>query len=86
MTSKSTRWTESAGARTGYAALKGQFSLAALVVRARGRANLTQAELAARMGTSASTIAGLENATVEPSTSTLKGLAEAMRLKNAEPA
>lgn len=73
------RWTETAGSRSGYEALKEEFSLATLVIRARGRANLTQAELAERMGTSASTIAALE--TVEPGPSTLKRLAEAMRLK-----
>jgi DNA-binding XRE family transcriptional regulator len=80
------QWTETAGSRTGYAALKEEFSLATLVIRARGRANLTQAELAERLGTSTSTIVELE--TVEPSLSTLKGLAEAsrMRLKTTEPA
>ena len=81
MTSKriDKRWTETTGSRSGYAALKNEFSLATLVIRARGRANLTQAELADRMGTSMSTVAALE--TVEPGLSMLKRLAEGMRLK-----
>jgi DNA-binding XRE family transcriptional regulator len=73
------RWSETTGSRSGYAALKNEFSLATLVIRARGRANLTQAELADRMGTSMSTVAALE--TVEPGLSMLKRLAEGMRLK-----
>jgi DNA-binding XRE family transcriptional regulator len=72
-------WTETIGSRSGYAALKDEFSLATLVVRARGRANLTQAELAERMGTSSSTIAALE--TVEPGLSMLKRLAEPSRMQ-----
>ena len=81
MTSKriDKRWTETTGSRSGYAALKNEFSLATLVIRARGRANLTQAELADRMGTSTSTVAALE--AVEPGLSMLKRLAEGMRLK-----
>jgi DNA-binding XRE family transcriptional regulator len=81
MTSKriDKRWTETTGSRSGYAALKNEFSLATLVIRARGRAILTQAELADRMGTSTSTVTALE--TVEPGLSMLKRLAEGMRLK-----
>ena len=70
----------------GYASLKEEFAFATLVVRARDRAGLTQAELAERMATSTSTIAALENATVEPALSTLRGVAEAMRMKTTEPA
>jgi len=73
------RWSETTGSRSGYAALKNEFSLATLVIRARGRAILTQAELADRMGTSTSTVTALE--TVEPGLSMLKRLAEGMRLK-----
>ena len=79
MTSKQKRWSETTGSRTGYEALKQKFSLATLVIRARGRTNLTQAELAERIGTSTSTIAGLE--TVEPGLSMLKRLAEASRIR-----
>ena len=85
MTSKQIdkRWTETTGSRSGYEALKQKFSLATLVIRARGRANLTQAELAERMGMSTSTVAALE--TVEPGRSMLTRLAEVMRLKTTEP-
>jgi len=73
-----TRCTETCGSRTGCAALKEEFSLAIPVVRARSRANLTQAELAERMGTSTSTVVCLE--TVEPGLPLLKDLAEASRM------
>jgi DNA-binding XRE family transcriptional regulator len=51
--------------------------IAAELLRARLRAGLSQAELAARMGTSQSTIARLENGHTLPSTKTLLRYAEA---------
>ena len=53
------------------------FSLATILIEARTRARLSQAELAKRMGTSQSTIARLESATAKPSLSTLERFAEA---------
>ena len=47
--------------RAEYDALAPEFEIAAELLRARLRAGLSQAELAARMGTSQSTIARLEN-------------------------
>ena len=58
-----------------YDALAPEF--AAELLRARLRAGLSQAELAARMGTSQSTIARLENGQTLPSTKTLLRFAEA---------
>src|SRR3978361_1296542 len=53
-----------------YDALAPEFEIAAELVRARVRAGLSQAELAARMGTSQSTIARLENGHSLPNTKT----------------
>src|SRR5260370_749665 len=60
-----------------YDALGPEFEIAAELLRARLRAGLSQAELAARMGTSQSTIARLENGHTLPSTKTLLRYAEA---------
>ena len=60
-----------------YDALTPEFEIAAELLRARLRAGLSQAELAARMGTSQSTIARLENGHTLPSTKTLLRYAEA---------
>jgi ribosome-binding protein aMBF1 (putative translation factor) len=64
-----------------YDALAPEFEISAELVRARVRAGLSQAELAARMGTSQSTIARLENGQTLPSTKTLLRFAEATRSK-----
>jgi DNA-binding XRE family transcriptional regulator len=60
-----------------YDALAPEFEIAAELLRTRLRAGLSQAELAARMGTSQSTIARLENGQTLPSTKTLLRYAEA---------
>jgi predicted transcriptional regulator len=60
-----------------YDALAPEFEIAAELLRARLRAGLSQAELAARMGTSQSTIARLEGGQTLPSTKTLLRYAEA---------
>lgn len=60
-----------------YDALAPEFEIAAELLKARLRAGLSQAELAARMGTSQSTIARLENGHTLPSTKTLLRYADA---------
>src|ERR1700692_1139071 len=60
-----------------YDALAPEFEIAAELLRARLRAGLSQADLAARMGTSQSTIARLESGQTLPSTKTLLRYAEA---------
>ena len=60
-----------------YDALAPEFEIAAELLRVRLRAGLLQAELAARMGTSQSTIARLESGQTLPSTKTLQRYAEA---------
>lgn len=66
-----------------YDALEEEFARAQLVIGARVHADLSQAELAERMGTSQSAIARLESGRVKPSTRTLEKLAAAtgMRLR-----
>lgn len=71
------RWMKAPGFKAGYDALDEEFSLASQLIDARTRANLTQAELAERMGTSQSTIARLESGTAKPTLSTLRRLAQA---------
>jgi ribosome-binding protein aMBF1 (putative translation factor) len=58
-------------------ALAPEFEIAAELFRARQRAGLSQSELAARMGTSQSTIARLESGHTLPSTKTLLRFAKA---------
>ena len=64
-----------------YDALEEEFALANALIGARNNANLTQEELAIRMGTSQSAIARLESGRVMPSTRTLRKLAEATGTK-----
>lgn len=60
-----------------YDALAPEFEISAELLRARLRAGLSQAELAARMGTSQSAIARLESGQTLPSTKTLLRFAKA---------
>jgi transcriptional regulator with XRE-family HTH domain len=71
------RWMKEPGFREGYEALEEEFSVASLLIEARTRSHLTQAELAERMGTSQSTIARLESGKAKPTLSTLRKLAQA---------
>ena len=66
-----------------YNALEDEFSLAAMMIRARTHAGLTQEQLAERMHTTQVVIARLESGRVKPSTRTLERLAAAtgMRLR-----
>lgn len=67
--------------RPGYAqaydSLEEEFAVVSALIRARRAANLTQAELAARMGTTQAAIARLEAGGRQPSTRTLRRFAEA---------
>src|SRR5207248_4749690 len=60
-----------------YEALAPEFEISAELLKARLRAGLSQADLAARMGTSQSAIARLESGQTLPSTKTLLRYAEA---------
>jgi len=70
-------WSQEAGYRAAYNALDDEFRLARVLIDARSRAGLSQAELAARMKTSQSYIARIEGGVVSPSTAVLERLARA---------
>lgn len=63
--------------RAEYDALDDEFALATALIEARTRAELTQAEVAARMGTTQVVIARLESGRAKPSTRTLERFARA---------
>lgn len=63
---------------TVYEALAEEFSFADRLIRARTKANLTQAQVAARMKTSQSYIAKLEGGQVSPSIKALQRYAAAI--------
>ena len=77
------RWRKDPEFRKEYDALEEEFARAKMVIDARAHADLSQAELAERMGSSQSAIARLESGRFKPSTRTLEKLAAAtgMRLR-----
>jgi transcriptional regulator with XRE-family HTH domain len=77
------RWVKEPGFKEGYDALASEFAVASMLIKARTRAKLSQAQLAKKMGTSQSTIARLESGSAKPSLATLERFAEAtgMRLR-----
>ena len=70
-------WSEDPEYRAEYDRLGPEFALARSLIKARTRAQLTQAELAARMATTQSVVARLESGRVYPSTRTLEKVARA---------
>ena len=71
------KWMKEPEYARAFAELGGEFELAAAMIAARGRAGLTQAELARRMKTTQAAIARLESGRIKPSTRTLERLAAA---------
>lgn len=71
------KWMKDPAYRKEYDALEEEFALMAAVAKARGRAGLSQAQLAKRMKTTQSTIARLESGRGLPSTRTLARFAKA---------
>lgn len=63
--------------REEYEKADSEFTLIESLIRARTHANLSQAELARRIGTTQSAVARLEGGNVSPTLSTLKRYAEA---------
>ena len=70
-------WREDPEYRAEYDRLGPEFALARSLIEARTQAQLTQAELAARMATTRSVVARLESGRVYPSTRTLEKVARA---------
>jgi ribosome-binding protein aMBF1 (putative translation factor) len=75
------RWRKDPEFMKEYDAVEEEFARANMVIGARAHADLSQAELAERMGTSQSAIARLESGRVKPSTRTLEKLAAATGMK-----
>jgi transcriptional regulator with XRE-family HTH domain len=75
------RWLKEPGFKAGYDALEDEFAIASILIEARTKANLSQQELASRMGTSQSTIARLESGASRPTLSTLERIAKATGTK-----
>lgn len=71
------KWSKDRAFADAYEALAPEFELARELIRARTKAGLTQAELAARMGTSQAAVARMESGRTLPSTKTLLRYAEA---------
>jgi transcriptional regulator with XRE-family HTH domain len=67
--------------RVEYEALEDEFALAAALIKARADADLTQAQVAAAMGTSQAFVARLESGKSRPSTRTLEKFAKATHTK-----
>ena len=63
--------------REAYDALEEEFALASALIGARAQADLTQEELAQRMGTTQAAIARLESGRIRPTTRTLERVAAA---------
>jgi len=71
------KWLKSPKYKSEYEKLAPEFELARIIIEARTKAGLTQAQLAQRMKTTQSVIARLEGGRVHPSTETLERLAKA---------
>jgi transcriptional regulator with XRE-family HTH domain len=71
------RWLKDPSFKKGYDALADEFEIASMLIEARSRAKLSQAQLAKKMRTSQSTIARLESGVGKPSISTLQRFAQA---------
>jgi len=68
---------ERPGYAKAYADLESEFQLASQMIEARGRAGLTQEQLATRMKTTRTVISRLESGRMKPSTRTLERYARA---------
>lgn len=75
------KWSKDAEYRNAYDALEEEFALAAAIAEARGRAGLTQEEVAQRMHTTQGNVARMEAGRTMPSTRTLERFAEAVGAK-----
>ncbi len=71
------RWDREAGFKQTYDALEDEFVLAAALIDARGRAGLSQEDIAARMQTSQQAVSRLEGGRGNPSLDMLRRFAKA---------
>ncbi len=70
-------WSKDPEYRKEYEAQAAEFELARALIAARANANLTQEQVAERMGTTQAVIARLESGRIKPSTRTLERFASA---------
>ena len=75
------KWREDEEYRAAYEALEPEFALAEELIAARGRAGLTQADVAARMGTTQSVVARIESGRNPPNLRTLEKYARAVDMR-----
>lgn len=75
------KWMKDSEYRREYERLAPEFEIARQIIDARIRRNITQAELAKRMGTGQAVISRLETANAKPSLSLIQRLADALNLK-----
>lgn len=71
------RWMQDPEFRAAYDALEEEFALAAALIEARTKADMTQEQVAQAMGTTQAAIARLESGRTMPSTRTLERFARA---------
>ncbi len=71
------KWRKDPAFRSAYAALDEEFTLAAALIDARTKADISQEEIAKRMHTSQPAVARLEGGKGNPSLKTLQGYARA---------
>lgn len=76
-------WLKDPKVKQAYLDMKPGFELARTLIAARARARLTQAEVAARMGTTQSVVARLESGRTLPSLKSLYNYAKAVGAKPA---
>ena len=77
------QWLKDPEVNQAYLDMKPEFELASTLIAARARARLTQAEVAARMGTTQSVVARLESGRTLPSLKSLFNYANAVGAKPA---
>ena len=75
------KWSKDPAYKKAYDELEEEFALAAAIAEARGRAGLTQQQVAERMHTTQSNIARLEAGRTTPSTRTLERFAKAIGVR-----
>ena len=71
------KWMKNPEYRREYDALEEEFALATALLAARGKAGLTQSQVARRMKTTQTAVARLEGGSLNPSTRTLARYAQA---------
>lgn len=69
------------GFRREYEKLEPEFAIVRAIIQARAKKNISQEQLAKRMGTGQAVVSRLETANASPSLALIKRLAEALNLK-----